>query len=130
MGARLRTIREIVGLSQAAVAEIAGVGATTINGWESGRNQIDVASLAWIARHLGISTDYVILGDVGSLKFDLATRVQAASRAQLAAGPRPRGRPPGVPTVRDVPDAHERDPNTTLHDRPTPYLPPPKSHSR
>ncbi len=109
MGARLRAVRVALGATQATFAAEMGVGATTVANWEAGRNLIDIYALARAADRFRFSTDFIVLGDLGGMPFDLAMRVQDVQRRELGATPQ-RGRPPArrdTPLVRAVPDAHE-----------------------
>lgn len=123
MGRRLKQLREALDLTQAAFGEWAQVGATTVAGWESGRNMIDLVHLAWAADGLGFSVDFIAKGDLGGLRHDLAVKLQAVQRRDLEAGPSARGRPirhsstgPAAPLVRDVPDAGPKPPRSRLHE--------------
>lgn len=137
MGARLRAIREVLDLTQAGLGEIMGIGATTIASWESGRNQIDIVKLSRAAKHCGFSTDWVALGDFSGLRFDLATKLQAYMRAQIAnTGPARRGRPSKTqpppnseaPLVREAKDPTHKG-STSLNEQATHYIPPAKFHA-
>jgi transcriptional regulator with XRE-family HTH domain len=90
MGAGLRKVREALDLTQADFAEKAGVGTTTIQGWEAGRNQIDVVALAWLAKNFGFTMDYVGLADIGGLRVDLAKKIQARQRGKQTEAMSPR----------------------------------------
>ena len=128
MGVRLRLIREALGLTQAAFGEIAGVGTTTIAGWESGRNMIDLVHLARAADHSGFSIDYVAREDIGSLRHSLAVKVQQAERAMLSEPPRRRGRPAARaddPIVRDIAEPAAFPRSGTLHDEGEIFIPAP-----
>jgi len=125
MGARLRAIREVLGLTQEEVAEVAGVGLTTISGWEGGRNKIDLVKLAKLADSLGFTTDWIARGDLGGLRFDLAQKLQQKLRRDLATPTVRRGRPPGQPApgdepplVRDAESDPPPRPGRTLHEPP------------
>lgn len=123
MGQRLKQLREALDLTQAAFGEWAQVGATTIAGWESGRNMIDLVHLAWAADGLGFTVDFIAKGDIGGLRHDLAVKLQSVQRRALEAGPPVRGRPArrgteasGSPLVRDVPDAGAKPPRSRMHE--------------
>lgn len=128
MGLRLRLVRETLGLTQAQFGEAANVGATTVAGWESGRNMMDLVNLAWAADLLGFSIDYVARNDLGGLRHDFAVRLQARIRASAVPEPKRRGRPPKSipefpatspsPLVRAVPDDSPPIRRKGLHDAP------------
>ncbi len=96
MGARLAIMRRCLRLTQAALGDVMGVSESAIANYEGGTRSIDLEGLSYAAQLLGFSIDYIARGDVGSLRFDLAIRVQAAERAFLSEGPRRRGRPRAV----------------------------------
>lgn len=130
MGLRLKRIREALDLTQKAFGEAAGVGATTVAGWESGRNMIDLVHLAWAAEVLPFSLDYVALGSISSLPHDTAVRVQALERAAIGAPAPARGRPrkaASAPLVKDLPDDHIPPGRRTLHDLERSFIPPPRA---
>lgn len=130
-GFRLRLCRERRNLTQTALGEMMGVGSTTVQAWETGRNQIDVVALAWVVRDLGVTTDYIILGDLGGLTPDVAAQLQQAQRAYLANPPKPRGPKPQakaavtLPRLRDIPEPGLKLPRRTLHAPSEPYIAPP-----
>lgn len=133
MGSRLRRIREAKGLTQPALADIMGVTTSAVSAWENGRNIVDAVALGAAAKYLGFTTDYVILGEIGGLPFDLAREVQRRERAELGATGAQRGRPkgrPSVPAVRDIPDTAappHRPRGATVHEPDERYIPPPKT---
>lgn len=130
MGSRLQAIREVLGMTQQAMASAAGVGVTTVSAWESGRNQMDLVKLAKLAMEFGFTTDWVALGDLSGVRFDLALKLQARARAAVDAAGQRRGRParkppadPPVPVVRDADDGTPPPPPRTLHEPPPPLMP-------
>lgn len=60
LGARLRSKREASGLTQADVAEVAGISRTSLTNIEGGRQRILVDQLALICAKLGMKTSEVI----------------------------------------------------------------------
>lgn len=130
-GFRLRLCRERRHLTQTALGEMMGVGSTTVQAWETGRNQIDIVGLAWVVRDLGVTTDYIILGDLGGLTPAIAAELQHIQRTFLANPPKPRGpkpqpKPDGdARRLRDIPEPGLRLPRRILHERSEPYIPPP-----
>jgi transcriptional regulator with XRE-family HTH domain len=104
MGARLKALRETLGHTQAVLADVMDVGVTTVSAYETGQNPIGVLELERAARVFGFTTDYVILGDMSGLRFDLALKLQARERAAAGAEPGPkRGRPRQAPSLADFP---------------------------
>lgn len=90
MGARLQAVREAVGLTQEDLCETMGIVVTTLSGWETGRNQIDIVKLARAATRWGFTTDWVARGDLSGLRRTLADKVEAAMAKEH---PPQRGRP-------------------------------------
>lgn len=139
MGLRLRYVRETLGMTQAQFGEAAQVGATTVAGWESGRNMIDLVHLAWAADLLGFSVDYIARNDVGGLRHDFAVRLQALIRAQQEEVRPRRGRParaaqpefaePQSPLVRMVPEGGPKPQRRVLHEAQRPLAPDVKTRS-
>lgn len=127
MGARLRLVREIRGLTQKALGEVAGTRDTAIQAWENGRNSIDPVALGWMAEALGVTTDFIILDNLQGVAFELAVKIQQARRGELDARPR-RGRPKSTPTVREAPEVRQTEanrPRGRLHDAKAPRIAPP-----
>ncbi len=135
MGARLKAVRETLNLTQRIMGEIMGVGETTVSGWEVGRNQIDLLALARAARHCGFTTDWIALGDMSGLRFDLAVKLQNLLRLGDQPAPARRGRPPRpgpadpvqgkIPLFRDV-DASATPPRAEMHEPQEQFLPQPR----
>lgn len=122
MGARFREMRNLSGLTQEQMGQALGVADNTIQGWETGRNMIDVVALARAVELTGFSTDFVILGEIGSLRFDKALEVQASRQRHQGTAPPPRGgrAKKTVPTVDQAPDNVMPVPkDRTLHEPPT-----------
>jgi transcriptional regulator with XRE-family HTH domain len=88
-GDRVYELRRSRGLTQAQVAERAGLNLRTLQGWESGRNDPGLSWLSCLAQALGVTVDALL------------------SEPEASTGPRPRGRPKPVradqtpPTNRD-----------------------------
>jgi transcriptional regulator with XRE-family HTH domain len=132
MGLRLRLARDRKGLSQEALGERVGVGATTIQAWEIGRNNIDIVALGKAVKDLGVSTDFVILGDFGGVRADIALELQALQRRYLDTPPTKRGPKPKAattPLVRDLPEPTTSQRSHALHQPGDTYVPPPKRTS-
>lgn len=96
MGGRLRAIREVHGLSQAAMGEIMGIVTTGISAWETGRTTIDLIALTRAAERLGFTIDYVALGDMSGLRFDVALKLQEYLRNVAPGNAGKRGRRPKI----------------------------------
>ncbi|WP_187808254.1 helix-turn-helix domain-containing protein [Aquipseudomonas alcaligenes] len=59
---RLRAAREYVGLSQADVAQVLGVGRTAITGIETGTRKVEAVELKTLSRLYRRSVDYLLTG--------------------------------------------------------------------
>lgn len=130
MGRRLQRLRDAVGLSQPAFAELLGVAPNTVSSYETGRTRIDVLALARLCEQLQISADYILSGAIGRLPFDIAARIQQADRASLGDVIKPgRPRKHRAPTVDEVAPTPPvtRPAGTTLHEAPPPFIHRPKS---
>ncbi len=60
---RMRSIREKNGWTQQKFANIIGVSQPKYSKWENGKNRPNYEMLAKIAKELGTSTDYLIVGN-------------------------------------------------------------------
>ena len=59
VGARLRTLREGIGLSQAKIANMIGTSQVSINRYESGKGEASYSTLLWYANYFDVSMDYI-----------------------------------------------------------------------
>ncbi len=59
-GDRLREIREILGLKQRELSKRSGIAEFQISRYENGKTDVTTTNLETIARHLGVSTDYLL----------------------------------------------------------------------
>ena len=55
-------------LSITKAAKIAKVSVSTIAGWKTGTSSTDYEAVKRLATHLGVTLDYILTGDTGSLK--------------------------------------------------------------
>lgn len=78
LGARLSTLRQTCGLTQAQVAERIGVSQQTVNSFERGRRRVPVSQLTPLAKLLGVSVEELI-DDKAAAK---ATKRGPASRLE------------------------------------------------
>ena len=60
IGARIRTLREQAGFSQAELARRLSVTRSSVNAWESGLSAPTAASLVDLARLFRVSADYLL----------------------------------------------------------------------
>ena len=59
LGARLRTLREGVGLSQAKIGKLYGASQVSVNRYESGAGFPPAKTLMWYADYFDVSMDYL-----------------------------------------------------------------------
>lgn len=64
VASRIREARAKAGLTQAEVARLLGVSAHTVWSWEGGRVRPNQEHLVELARHCGVSTDWLLGRDV------------------------------------------------------------------
>jgi transcriptional regulator with XRE-family HTH domain len=110
-GARLRAAREAMGYNAANFARLLGITPQRLANWESDTNPPETYILAQL-KHFGISSDYLLTGDMGNLTarlFQQLTNLGAGSgdpvarEVREAAGELP---DPGIPPTRRA--LHER----------------------
>jgi transcriptional regulator with XRE-family HTH domain len=71
VGARIRQARENRGLTQAGLAAEVGVSRSAVAQWETGRSGQVGATLAVIARVLGVGVEHLLLGGAGQVAGEL-----------------------------------------------------------
>jgi len=76
LGQRLRTRRESLNVTQQQLARAVGLSAQHISAIEVGRRDPSLETLALLAKELGVSTDYLITGEV-SVVSDLIPVIKA-----------------------------------------------------
>lgn len=80
VGRRLKIIRRAFNLSQAQLADLCEVKAQAVGNWEQGRQRPGIEAMEKMVDHLTLTTDYLFLGRIGSLRHDIATAVLDAER--------------------------------------------------
>ena len=65
IGERIRARRKKIGVKSKELAEYLGVSPVTVSRWEHSRCNPSLEQVGRIARFLGCSTDYLILGEGG-----------------------------------------------------------------
>ena len=60
VGARIKEIRQHIGLTQAEVAEKLGIAKQSVTNYESGKTDPSIRNLIALATVLGVSTDYLL----------------------------------------------------------------------
>jgi transcriptional regulator with XRE-family HTH domain len=105
-GWRLRLARERKGLSQEALGEMMGVGATTVQGWEKGRNQIDIVALGWVVGLVTFLLGTWLSADEVFRRIEIGLVLSSlAALAAFALGLRHRLRVGAVPTQSSMMEA-------------------------
>lgn len=61
-GGKLRAIRALRGMTQAQVAELAGVSAVSIATFESGKSDMKAATIVKLCQALGVQAKYIVDG--------------------------------------------------------------------
>ena len=85
LGARIAALRREAGLSQAELATRLQVSASALGMYEQGRREPSMETLVRLAKELGGTTDYLLMGTPGereteALNTMLASRIQAADQ--------------------------------------------------
>ena len=85
LGARIAALRREAGLSQAELATRLQVSASALGMYEQGRREPSMETLVRLAKELGVTTDYLLMGTPGereteALNTMLASRIQAADQ--------------------------------------------------
>ena len=57
---RIKELREEEGISQARLAEVTGLSQSAIAAWEVGKNVINANAIITLAKHFGVTTDYLL----------------------------------------------------------------------
>lgn len=60
VGARIKEIRQHIGLTQAEVAQKLGIAKQSVTNYESGKSEPTIRNLIALATVLGVSTDYLL----------------------------------------------------------------------
>ena len=78
LGARLRVLREGIGLSQAKIAKLIGTSQVSINRYESGNGFPPAKTLLWYADYFDVSMDYIFArtGQPQGKLYDFKPKIQ------------------------------------------------------
>lgn len=79
IGARLKLLREALGLKPSEMADLLGIERTYWSRFEGGKRAITEPIAALLVDRFGVSLDFVILGRWGGLPMDLAAKMRAVS---------------------------------------------------
>jgi len=77
VGERMRKVRALYDLSQKGLAEAGGVTPAAVGNWEQGRSRPTLHQADIICTKYAVTMDYLFRGDLGSLRHDVATRLEA-----------------------------------------------------
>ena len=92
IGQCLKAARQSLGLSQRQACAAMGVGTSAWNHWETGRRSIDLMALIRFSKTYGISTDWILRGELSGFQFPqeqvvaIACRIKAG-RMAMELGP-------------------------------------------
>jgi len=75
---RMRLTRVALGLTQAAIGRLAGIGAQAWNNNERGRGRISLDQALKLCVATGVSLDWIYRGEMRGLPHELAVKIQAA----------------------------------------------------
>jgi|5B_taG_2_1085324.scaffolds.fasta_scaffold322204_1 ribosome-binding protein aMBF1 (putative translation factor) len=75
VGERLKLAREALGLTQTALAEKLGIKQNVLSQWESGKQLIDPLIAALLSSKLGITTDYIYVGNETGLPEEIRKKI-------------------------------------------------------
>jgi transcriptional regulator with XRE-family HTH domain len=76
IGARLKLVREALGLSPAEISDRLGIERTYWSRFENGRRAITETTAALLAERYGVTMDFLILGKWAGLPLQLADRMR------------------------------------------------------
>lgn len=80
IGARIKHIRHVFGLTLKDTGEICNTGHSTVGNWEQARQKPTISQGRLLADHLGLTLDYIFLGRLGTVPLDTARRLSADPR--------------------------------------------------
>lgn len=78
VGARIKAIRRMHGLSQAKLARVVGTTPAAIGNWEQGRARPAIEQVRPLCDHFDVTLDYVFLGRSHTLKHATAQALAAS----------------------------------------------------
>ena len=85
-GLRLKAARLVLGIDrQDTMATVLGVQRSAYNNWEKGVRLPDVAAMVRLLAKSGVSLDWIFAGELRSMPFDLASKLEEQARELGAA---------------------------------------------
>ena len=82
VAARLRVLRQVIGLPQNEFCERAGIPANLWNNYERGRSRISVDSAIRLMVVYHVTLDYIYVDDASNLPYKLAAAIAAVRSAR------------------------------------------------
>ncbi len=79
VGKRIRRVRQAHDLSQVDFARMCGVSVAALSHWEHGRQRPKIDAAARVIAVFGLTLDYLLLGDVGTLRHSVAMHLNNSS---------------------------------------------------
>lgn len=76
VGARFRAVRQILGLTQDAMAKYQETSRAQISQWETGAQRVPFPAAIRLKVDYGVTLDFLYAGDLASVKPDLAIELQ------------------------------------------------------
>lgn len=76
IGKRLKLTRLALGLSQVKFSELCGIAPNTYNQYETAKNKPDIEFGVMIALGVGVTLDWIYLGDHSGLRYDIADKIR------------------------------------------------------
>lgn len=80
IGRRLIALREHHKLSQVAFAKTLNIAKNTLNGYERGKRQLTLETIRRIRNRYGVSSDWLLRGDIGQPGHELAVQLGPAPK--------------------------------------------------
>jgi transcriptional regulator with XRE-family HTH domain len=77
IGERLRITREVIGLSQAELADSCGIARNTYNQYETGTNVPQIGKAISLCDKFGLTLDWIYRGDPSGLSYRMADAIKA-----------------------------------------------------
>lgn len=116
-GLRLKAARLVLGVErQDVMANVLGVQPSAYNNWEKGLRLPDVAAMVRLLNRSGVSLDWIFAGELRSMPFDLAARLQEQAVELGAAVAMSASLSPNHPTTRRQMVVQRKPSTRTLHE--------------
>ncbi len=121
-GLRLKAARLVLGVDrQDVMANVLGVQPSAYNNWEKGLRLPDVAAMVRLLNRSGVSLDWIFAGELRSMPFDLAAKLQEQAQELGAAIAVSATLSPNHPTSRRQMLVQRRPLPHELHERQEPF---------